>query len=61
MDEKTLELKAIKATQLIISDISDRRGLRQEWERVDLPTQWEIHNAFVKIIVKCYTEQLPNK
>lgn len=48
-----------KAVNLIIDDISDRRGLRQEWEQIDPQTQQEIKDEFRRIIIKsCFTEPL---
>ena len=34
----------------LISDISDRRGLRQEWEQIDGDIQDEIIDGWIKII-----------
>jgi hypothetical protein len=36
----------------IITDLSDRRGLRQEWEQIDGDIQDEIIDIWVKIIEK---------
>ena len=34
----------------LVSDISDRRGLRQEWENIDGEIQDEIIEEWIKII-----------
>lgn len=40
------------ATQIvheIVKDLSDRRGLRQEWEQIDLEIQQEIIETWIRI------------
>jgi len=37
----------------LISDISDRRGLSQEWEQIDGDIQDEIIEKWLKIIDNC--------
>lgn len=34
----------------IVSDFTDRRGLRQEWDQIDYPTQEEILETWLGII-----------
>ncbi len=34
----------------ILYDLTDRRGLRQEWENIDVDTQREIETAWAEII-----------
>lgn len=48
MDNKT----AKRIVKEIIDDLSDRRGLRQEWEQIDDDTQHEIRDTWVKIVLK---------
>jgi len=49
---KDLPEKAIKAVNAIVEDITDRRGLGNEWEAIDEDTQGEIITAWVAIIVR---------
>lgn len=43
---------AISAVDEIITDLLDRRGLRQEWETIDSGVQQEIKEAWAQIIVE---------
>lgn len=36
----------------IIKDLTDRRGLRQEWDAIDDDIQDEIRNVWIQIVVK---------
>jgi hypothetical protein len=47
-----LPQKAIKAVERIVSDLGDRRGLRQEWDEIDEDVQGEIMLVWVGIIVE---------
>jgi hypothetical protein len=49
---KDLPEKAIKAVERIIDDLTDRRGLREEWDEIDEDVQGEIMTVWVGIIVK---------
>lgn len=42
--------KAKKIVEEIIGDLTDRRGLRQEWEQIDTDIQESIKQAWVDII-----------
>lgn len=42
--------KAQKIVQLIEDDLTDRRGLRQEFEAIDCDTQDEIRDTWAQII-----------
>ena len=44
--------KAQKIVQLIEDDLTDRRGLRQEFDAVDRDTQDEIRDTWAEIIRK---------
>jgi len=44
--------QAINAVNAIVRDLSDRRGLRQEWEQIDDETQGEIKIRWVEIIME---------
>ena len=44
--------KAERIVQTIERDFTDRRGLRQEWERIDSETQAEIRATWVEIVRK---------
>jgi hypothetical protein len=48
----------------IVADLTDRRGLRQEWEAIDSEVQSEIEETWMKIIettlTEC-TEKMSNK
>jgi hypothetical protein len=50
MDEEL----AYETVGKIISDLTDRRGLRQEWENIDEETQDEIHGTWTKIVLDAY-------
>lgn len=47
MDAKQLALKAVDG---ILADLTDRGGLRQEWEQIDRGVQAEIKEAWARII-----------
>lgn len=42
--------KALEAVDKIVEDLTDRRGLRQEWENIDEEIQAEIKLAWAKVI-----------
>jgi hypothetical protein len=44
--------KAIRAVELIVDDLTARRGLRQEWEEIDEDMQGKIMLQWVAIIVR---------
>lgn len=48
-EELTLEEKIVFR---IISDFTDRRGLRQEWENIDDDIQEEIIETWINIVKK---------
>lgn len=54
-DDDEFEAKKIKATarrifKRILADLTDRRELRQEWERIDRDVKAEIRNKWLGII-----------
>ena len=53
MDSKYLikEERAKKIIHSIIDDLSDRRGLRQEWEKIDEDIQNEIKESWISIVL----------
>ena len=53
MDAKYLikEERAKKIVCSIIDDLSDRRGLRQEWEKIDEDIQNEIKESWISIVL----------
>lgn len=53
--------KAMKAVNAIIEDLSDRRGLRQEWESIDNDIQQEIREEWAGLIEVSYVQQSNNK
>ena len=46
-----------KIVSAIVEDLSDRRGLRQEWEQIDEEIQAEIKQTWAGIILSTATEQ----
>ena len=48
MDAKTINAKL--AVEAIITDLSDRRGLRQEWEQIDDDILDEIRDTWTLIV-----------
>jgi len=44
--------KAKNIVDKIIRDLSDRRGLRQEWEQIDLDIQEEIKETWIGIVTQ---------
>lgn len=48
-DKKKAAKAAVKG---ILVDLTDRRGLRQEWEQIDDEIQSEIKKTWEEIIVK---------
>jgi hypothetical protein len=61
MSEQQLHAKVTKAVDALIADLSDRRGLGQEWDQIDEDLQVEIraelliharkHQLIIKIMV----------
>lgn len=43
---------AERAVDAIIDDLSDRRGLRQEWEQIDRDIRKEIRAEWIKLVEK---------
>ena len=55
-----IQIKAArKAVKAIIDDLSDRRGLRQEWEGIDEDIQLEIKAEWAKMIAKEFDALMP--
>ena len=52
MNKEQVKETAKKIIASLEKDISDRRGLRQEWERIDEGVKAEIHEAWASIITK---------
>jgi len=52
LDGKRAKDKTLAKVFDIITDLSDRRGLRQEWEQIDGDIQDEIIEIWKKIINK---------
>lgn len=50
METSILDTVARKIVWKIVEDLSDRRGLRQEWEQIDKETQKEIKEKWGKIV-----------
>ena len=49
-----MDADAVKATLIvdkIIKDLSDRRGLRHEWEKIDEDIQQEIRDEWRNIVL----------
>ncbi len=46
----TVRAHALAAVDRIVADLSDRRGLRQEWEGIDSGIRAEIQNEWRAII-----------
>ena len=46
------ESLSFRIVDAIIADLSDRRGLRQEWDQIDLDIKQEIHSTWVDIVQK---------
>ena len=51
---------AARAVDDIISDLCDRRGLRQEWKGIDKDIQKEICNAWRVIVERAIRSALPS-
>ena len=49
--------KAMKAVDKIVEDLTDRRGLRQEWENIDDEIQAEIKTAWAQAIDSVFTRR----
>lgn len=43
--------QAVKAVNLIVADLSDRRGLSGEWDQIDDDIKREIKSRWVDILV----------
>lgn len=50
---------AARAVDNIIADLTDRRGLRQEWKGIDKEIQKEIRNQWRAIVEKAIRSALP--
>ena len=48
------DIKATFVVKEIIRDLTDRRGLRQEWDLIEPKIQGEIKNCWIKIIRKVF-------
>lgn len=46
--------RSIQAVHGILDDLTDRRGLRQEWEQIDDEIQDEIREEWVEIVSRAY-------
>lgn len=44
--------KAEKIVKAILADMTDRRGLRQEWEQIDEDIQAEIKTTWTELVEK---------
>jgi len=53
----TLNERAIKAVEEIVKDLTDRRGLRQEWEQIDEEIQLEIKEMWAGFIADAFRYQ----
>lgn len=42
--------KAKEIVNAIIADLTDRRGLRQEWEQIDSDIQEDIRQEWIEIV-----------
>lgn len=49
---------AADAVDAIIADFTDRRGLRQEWERIDAGVKGEIRAEWLAIVQQCIDENM---
>lgn len=52
----TNEEKARKAVDAIIYDLSDRRGLRQEWEGIDEDIREDIRAEWTRLVAKAFAD-----
>lgn len=43
---------ATKIVDALLDDMTDRRGLRQEWDNIDDDVQAEIRKTWIKIVLK---------
>jgi hypothetical protein len=48
----TIEERARQAVDEIITDLSDRRGLKREWAQIDADVQEEICQTWAELIAK---------
>ena len=51
------EQQARIAVAAIVKDLSDRRGLRQEWEQIDDDIREEIRETWAELIVAASREE----
>lgn len=49
---KTTKEKAKEVVELIVRDLSGRRGLRHEWDQIDDEIRTEIRREWVKLTLK---------
>jgi hypothetical protein len=52
--ERIMKEKAQKAVDLIIGDLSDRRGLKHEWYQIDPEIQAEIKEEWVGLLLSVF-------
>ena len=45
-----------QCVERLVRDLRDRRGLRQEWEKIDELTQEEIKREWVDIIIETISD-----
>lgn len=48
---------ASKIVDAIIKDLSDRRGLRHEWEQIDDDIKKQIRDTWIQIVSNCGEER----
>lgn len=56
MTKKQVQAAANEAVNRIVADLSDRRGLRQEWEEIETGIQREIKSAWAVMIVLAFAD-----
>ena len=54
---ENLNKRAIEAVEKIVKDLTDRRGLRQEWEAIDEEIQFEIKDVWAGFIADAFRYQ----
>lgn len=51
--------KAARAVDAIITDLSDRRGLRHEWDQIDDDIKREIRHAWIAAVIEAFAVEKP--
>lgn len=53
-----IRASAVSAVRAIVADLTDRRGLKQEWHRIENEIRWQIVETWIGHVESCTTHQV---